>query len=128
MSDADAAPDQIAERFFDAVSAGRIDDVMALYAIDAVIWHNHDGVEQTVAENLQTLTWMATRLGGVEYTQVRRSVTNPGFVQQHVLVATNRRGERVEVPACVVGTVRDGLITRIDEYLDSVHVSRLTGR
>lgn len=128
MNDDAAAIDDVATRLFDAIAAGRIEDVRALYAPDAVIWHNHDGVEQTVAENLTTLGWIATHLGDVQYTQVRRRLTADGFVQQHVLMATNRRGERVAVPACIVATVRDGRITRIDEYLDRAHVERITAR
>ncbi len=128
MDETTATTDDVATRLFDAIAGGRIDDVRALYAPDAVIWHNHDGVEQTVAENLTTLGWIATHLGDVEYTQVRRQFTADGFVQQHVLMATNRRGERVAVPACIVATVREGRITRIDEYLDSAHVALISAR
>lgn len=32
------------------------------------------------------------------------------------------------MPACIVATVADGSITRIDEYLDSAHVARITGQ
>jgi ketosteroid isomerase-like protein len=35
---------------------------------------------------------------------------------------------RLEIPACIVGTVNDGQITRIDEYLDSAHVRGLMAR
>jgi ketosteroid isomerase-like protein len=42
-----------------------------------------------------------------------------------VLVVTNRAGRRVEVPACIVATVHDGRITRIDEYFDSAAVASM---
>jgi ketosteroid isomerase-like protein len=57
--------------------------------------------------------------------EIRRSATDDGFVQRHVLVVTNRAGRRVEVPACIVATVHDGRITRIDEYFDSAAVASM---
>jgi ketosteroid isomerase-like protein len=119
---------EVADRLFRAIEAGRIDLVGELYAADAVIWHNHDGVEQTPAENLRTLTWLVDNLTGVRYTGVRRSATATGFVQQHVLCVTNRAGTEVEIPACIVATVEDGRITRLDEYLDSRPIDRLIAR
>jgi ketosteroid isomerase-like protein len=67
-------------------------------------------------------------LGELSYTDIRRSAIDDGFVQRHVLVATNRAGRRVEVPACVVATVRDGHIIRLDEYLDSAAVAAMMER
>jgi ketosteroid isomerase-like protein len=118
----------VADRLFRAIEAGRIDVVGALYATDAVIWHNHDGVEQTPEENLRTLRWLVDNLTGVRYTDIRRSVTATGFVQQHVLCVTTRAGTHVELPACIVAAVEDGRITRLEEYLDSRHIDRLIAR
>jgi ketosteroid isomerase-like protein len=117
---------EVADRFFAAAEAGDIATIEALYAPDAQIWHNTDGVVQSREQNLQTLGWITTNLSDIRYTKVRRSATDDGFVQQHVFEATNRAGQRIEVPACVVATVRDGRITRIDEYLDSAAVALFT--
>jgi uncharacterized protein len=117
--------DEVAGRLFSAIEAGDLDVVRSLYAPDVAIWHNHDGAVQTVDENLRTLTWMTKHLPGVRYTQVRRSTTDSGFVQQHVLVARNRAGRVIQVPACIVADVVDGRITRLDEYLDSAHIAAL---
>jgi len=121
-------PASLAERLFAAVAAGDVDTVRGLYAPDAVIWHNYDGMEQTVEENLATLAWMARALREFRYTEVRRGLTTDGFVQQHVITATNRAGDAVAVPACLVATVADGRITRIDEYVDSVGVAAITAK
>jgi ketosteroid isomerase-like protein len=115
----------VAERLFKAIEAADIDAVKEIYAPDAEIWHNTDGLTQNPADNVRTLTWITTNLGGMAYTQIRRSATEDGFVQQHVLVATNRAGQRVEVPACIVTRIVDGRITRLDEYLDSAVVERI---
>ena len=118
----------IADRFFAAIEAGDIAAVRELYATDAEIWHNTDGLVQTPDDNARTLGWITTNLRDVSYTKVKRSTTDDGFVQQHVLVATNRAGNRVEVPACIVTTIRDGRITRLDEYIDSASVAAIMER
>lgn len=123
-----AAMTAIAESLFAAVAAGDVAAARALYASDAVVWHNFDGVEQTLEENAETLAWMKRALPDFCYTEARLMVTPEGFVEQHVIRATNRRGEQVAVPACIVATVADGKVTRIDEYVDSAHVAQLSAR
>lgn len=116
----------VADRLFGAIEAGDLEAVRALYAPDAVIWHNTDGREQTVEQNLRVLRWVVDHLADRRYEEVRRAPTATGFVQQHVLRCTRAGGERVEVPACLVVTVDEGRITRLEEYLDSAHIARLT--
>lgn len=118
----------VAEQLFAAIEAGDIDAVRSLYATDAAVWHNNDGITQSVDDNIRVLGWMTKHLPGTRYTDVRRAVTESGFVQQHVLVATNRVGQEVSVPACIVADVVDGRITRLDEYLDSAHVALLMAK
>lgn len=120
-----ANADTVAERLFAAIEAGDIDAVRSLYSPDVTVWHNHDGLAQSIDDNLRVLGWMSKHLPGARYTDVRRSATDTGFVQQHVLVATSRSGREVAVPACIVADVADGRITRLDEYLDSAHVAQL---
>jgi len=109
----------VADRFFAAITDGDLEAVSALYADDVVVWHNHDRVEQDKAASLRTLAWVVANIDGFRYADVRRSATDNGFVQQHVARGTNRRGEPVEVPACIVVRIEAGRITRLDEYLDS---------
>lgn len=115
----------LAERLFAAVAAGDIAAVRALYAPEARIWHNVDGIAQTAEENLVVLQWVVTHIRDLRYEDVRRQATDVGFVQQHVLRGTVGDGVAVEIPACIVATVRDGRITRLDEYLDSRHTKVL---
>ncbi|HYD11092.1 MAG TPA: nuclear transport factor 2 family protein [Acidimicrobiales bacterium] len=116
----------VADELFAAIEAGDVDRVREIYAPDAVIWHNNDELEQTVDQNLRVLRWVCDNLADRAYEDVRRHEWDGGFVQQHVLRFT-RDGRRLGVPACIVATVDDGKITRIDEYLDSAHVARITG-
>lgn len=116
---------EVARRLFTAIEAGSIDTVSELYTEDACIWHNTDGVTETRHENLRTLGWVVENLESLRYTEVNCQATPTGFVQQHVLRATTSTGAVVELPACIVATLDDGRISRIDEYLDSAHVARL---
>lgn len=116
----------VAERFFAAIEAGDIDAVQGIYAPDAVVWHNNDGVEQTVEENLRVLRWVVRNVADRRYEEVRRHRTDGGFVQQHVLRGRAPNGAALEMPACIVCAVEGGRITRLDEYLDSAHAAVLT--
>lgn len=123
MSD-DAAMRALAKRFFDCVEAGDVDGLVACYAPDARIWHNTDRQEQSPADNGKTLKGMVTRILDREYGDRRVEVFPSGFVQQHVLRGTRKHdGARVELPACIVCAVKDGKITRLDEYFDSAGVA-----
>ena len=117
----------VADDIFGAIEKGDVEGVRATYAPDATIWHNFDGIDQTVEENLRVLAWMVRTFTARSYDEVRRHEWDTGFVQQHVLRVTKQDGTVVEVPACIVATVADGKITRIEEYLDSAQTARLAG-
>jgi len=109
----------LADRFFAAVCGGDEATLTELYSPDARIWHNDDGQEQTVAENLRTLRWLSRTLEDFRYEDIRRYSLADGFAQQHVLRATLPGHGALEVPASLFVRVENGLITRIDEYVDS---------
>ena len=115
---------EIAERFFRAIEAGDVEAIRAIYAPDAVIWHNNDGLEQTVDENLRVLSWVAANLKNRHYRVKRRAAIPGGFLQQHVLEAETANGP-FAMPACIVVEIKDGRISRLDEYLDSGHTAAL---
>ena len=115
----------VADRFFAAIQRADLDGVRAIYAPDAQIWHNHDGVTQDVAANLRVLGWVVRNVAGLRYEEVRRTATPDGFVQQHVLRGKAPNGKPLEVEACIVCRVEAGRITRLDEYLDSAQIAAL---
>jgi ketosteroid isomerase-like protein len=117
----------LCERLFAAITAGDTEAVRAIYAEDAVIWHNNDGLEQTPEENLRVLRWVVRNVKDLRYEEIRRHETPTGFVQQHVLRGMAPNGTALEIPACIVCTVKDGRITRLEEYLDSAHTAALVG-
>ncbi len=118
----------VAERFFAAIARADLDAVRAIYADDAVIWHNNDGLAQSREENLAVLAWVVKNIAELRYEDVRRFPTADGFVQQHVLRGRAPSGAPLDVPAAIVCRVANGRITRLDEYLDSAHIKPLLER
>lgn len=114
-----------AKKFVDAIQAGDTDTVRACYAPDAKLWHNTDGIEQTVDQNMKVLDWFIRTLPDRYYRVLRREALPDGFLQQHVLEATLPDGTRWAMDACVVVKIENGLITRLDEYLDSAQSAKL---
>jgi len=118
-------PLQLAERLFAAITGGNVEAVREIYASDAVVWHNNDGLEQSADDNLRVLRWVVTNIRNLRYEKVRRQRTDSGFMQQHVLRGTAPNGHELTIPACIICTVHDGRITRLEEYLDSAHIAPL---
>jgi len=115
----------LADRIMRAIETGDREAVAACYAPGARIWHNFDGVEQTVEENLRALAWVEKRLGARKYRIVARHAFDGGYVQQHELTGTLANGEAFSMPACLVVQVKDGRIARLDEYLDTAQSRKL---
>jgi ketosteroid isomerase-like protein len=111
----------LADRLMGAIEKSDLETARSCYALDARVWHNFDGITQTIDENLKTLRWMDKRLTNRRYEVLSRHVFEGGYVQQHVLHGTLGNGEPFSMPACLVVTVTNGKIARLDEYLDSAH-------
>lgn len=88
------------------------------YAPDMRMWHNAFQEEMSGEEHIKLMerTYFHKYLNP-KYIDIRIDLFNGGFVQQHVLTAHFANGAEVRLPICVVGYVKDGRITRINEYL-----------
>ncbi len=120
----------VVDRLFAAIEAGDVEGVRACYTDDVAVWHNFDQQSQTASENLTTLTWMVGRLGERRYEIVRRELLGDGrsVLQQHVLHGTvTATGARLQMPAAMIITGRDGRICRLEEYLDTAQAAVLRG-
>ena len=115
---------ETADRLFSAIERGDVAAIRDIYAPTAKIWHNNDGLTQTVDANLAVLGWVVANILELAYTEVRRNPTPTGFVQQHVMRGRLKSsGKEFRLPACIICEVEDGRITRLDEYLDSAHTA-----
>jgi ketosteroid isomerase-like protein len=114
---------ELMDRFIAALEAADVEGARACYDPDATIWHNFDGLEQTVEENLATLGWLHQTVDNVRYADIRREPLEGGVLQQHVLEGIVN-GRPVSVPSCVVVRIVGGRITRLEEYLDPAPILR----
>lgn len=117
----------LAEEFLAAIVAGDSDRVLSMYAEGATIWHNFDDVDQAPAENVKTLRALHRLIPGFRYDEVRRTLLPDGYWQQHVLRATTANGD-LNMPAALRVYVREGKISRLEEYLDPAPFSAAIGR
>jgi ketosteroid isomerase-like protein len=113
---------EVADRLFSSIEKQDIEALAELYAKDAVIWKNYNEIEIPAQSSLAFLKGVADYMEDIHYKNVRRSVFEGGFVQQHYFTGTIREsGDALSIPVCVIAQVEDGKIKRIDEYLDSAH-------
>jgi ketosteroid isomerase-like protein len=118
---------ELCDQLFSAIMRGDVEAIRGIYAEDAVIWHNDDKTEQTPDENLRVLRWVTRNITDLRYEEMRRHETPTGFIQQHVLRGIAPNGAPLDIPACIVCTVVDGRVTRLEEYLDSAQTAPLRG-
>ena len=104
----------------------------ALWSEDIVIWRQGGGRERDKGRGLKVIAWFVESTADRSYEILDRRFFDGGFVQQHIVHATVAGPDGTDTPlsfrACLVVTVgADGLITRIDEYLDPADLAPLTG-
>jgi ketosteroid isomerase-like protein len=114
-----------ADRFMAALDAGDAGRVREFYAPGATVWHNFDNVDQPLDENLKLLEWMVRKAPSRRYRVLRRELVPGGWFQQHVLEAELPGGRSMTLYACCVITLKDGLIRRIEEYVDPAQAAVL---
>jgi ketosteroid isomerase-like protein len=114
-----ATPSEIAAALHVALETGRVDNLAPLLADDAVVWHNSDRRALTKDQALPRIGGAARVAQAVHVEVVNRQETPDGFVEQIVLRGTvGVNGSPLELHNCLVVSLRDGLVTRIDEYVD----------
>ena len=115
--------DEVADAVFEAIENGDVETLACLWADDIEVWHSNDGIVQDKSQNLAVLGWMIENTHSIEYRDIVRDDTSAGFVQRHVLGLTFGGGRTADLPIAIFASVRDGQVTRIDEYVDSAHVA-----
>ena len=110
---------ELCETFFDAYQDRRVDILERVLADDCVIWHNVFGRDTTKEDNLSRYH---DSYGGQRRRTYDDRIVNTfhdGFVIQYQLHGVMTNGHTGSLWICIVARVRDGRITRIDEYMDS---------
>ena len=115
-----ATHDQMAAALDAALTGGDPDGFVALLAPGAIVWHNHDRKEVDARENMAAIGMLGQLVENLKNERVLLSPTDGGFVLQFVVRGSVRSsGNDFEMHNCVVVTTTDdGMISRIDEYVD----------
>jgi ketosteroid isomerase-like protein len=119
---------ELCETFFDAYEHKRADILDSLYSDDCIIWHNVFGKDTTRHANIAAMR--------IDKGQRRRTyddrtidVFHDGFVIRYSLNGVMHDGHvGPALSIAIVGRVRNGKITRIDEYMDSSKFAAWGGR
>ncbi len=114
----------LARELMQRLQAGDAEGALALYRDDVVVWRNLDQRELAKKQVGRILRFLVG-LRELRYADVRILPTPEGFLQQHTLCCVAPSGEPVAVPACMVARVEDGLLTRVDEYMDGAAMAPL---
>ena len=117
MTTGQASIEAVADRFFAVYAAADEDGIREVLAPDFEGWSSSFGGRDLTVDSLVAgAKWEADNID-MTLDEVRRHVTNNGFVRQFVIRLTDAEGAPVEIPGCLVALVADGRITRFDEYL-----------
>ena len=116
----------IADRLFAAIEAGDGATLADLWSDDVTVWRLGGGPARDKARALKVIAWFVDSTTDRRYEVLDRQIFEGGFVQQHTLHAVDATGAPLSFRACLVVRVSmDGLITRIDEYLDPADLAPL---
>jgi ketosteroid isomerase-like protein len=116
----------VADRLFSAIEAGDVDAVAAMWSDDVTVWHAGDTRPSEKARAMRVIEWFVSATADRHYDVLDRRTFGGGFVQQHVLHGTARDGTPYSLRVGIIIVVgRDGLISRIDEYLDPADLAPL---
>jgi ketosteroid isomerase-like protein len=110
----------VADKLGDAIASRDADKIRAIYADDVVIWHPAFDQEMDKVENSGLLARVFELASDLKYENIRRHPIDGGVIQQHVLTGAFTDGEPLpRLQVCMIIKVRDGKITRIEEYFDA---------
>ena len=116
----------IADRMFAAIESGNGAQLAALWSDDVTVWRQGGGPVRDKPRALKVIAWFVDSTADRRYEVMDRQIFDGGFVQQHVVHAHDSGGAPLAFRACLVVRVNpDGLISRIDEYLDPADLAPL---
>lgn len=116
---------ELAHAIFNALDDGKFDHFKSFFHDDAVIWHNFDQAEQSISNTVNVLHEARSLVSKFSY-QDRHYISLPdGAMVQHVLRVVRKDGTLGEVPAMLRIFVRDGRVSRVEEYLDKTNANEL---
>jgi ketosteroid isomerase-like protein len=117
---------EVADRLFAAIESGDADTVEKMWDDDVLVWKSAEPEDQVKTRALRVIFWFMGTTAERRYEILDRQFFDDGFVQQHILHATSRKGGSIALRVCIVIKLgANGLITKIDEYFDPAELEPL---
>jgi ketosteroid isomerase-like protein len=111
-------PDEVVDTYVRASETADVELMRSILAPGAVLWHNFDEVERDLAAGLEQMPKLHERFADVHFETVERHAIPDGIVIRQILRGTVRAtGNAFASHLCKFIRVRDGKLTRIDEYV-----------
>ncbi len=110
--------ESVLDRFYAALAAKDLDAMLNLCAPEARFWHNFDCVAQTLEQAASAWQQLFAGVEAMQLLDIRRSTVDDGLVQRHMFVMKLADGTCIGKPCCLFVSAENGLLTRIDEYID----------
>ena len=111
---------RLCHALFDALETGDVDGVAECYAPDMTMWANFTMTESSREENLAAITAGKAMLRRRTYDDRQIHTFHDGFVAQYTCTVVTHQGQRIPLASCLVGTVHEGKIVKLEEYTDSL--------
>jgi ketosteroid isomerase-like protein len=108
----------VIERLYDALARGDIAAARACCSPDAVVWHSFDQIALDLDATVRGWEQLVAGFPERAFADVRRTPTPDGWVVRQLMLGRTVTGVRLAWPLCAWITLRDGLIARLDEYID----------
>jgi ketosteroid isomerase-like protein len=109
----------IAEAIGRSVATRDLGIARSLFAPGATVWNAMGDATMTVQDGLRLLQAVLDVTSELSYTDVRVTPTAQGYLDQHYVHVVMKSGQHIRFPAIMVVTINDGLITRLEEYIEA---------
>jgi ketosteroid isomerase-like protein len=120
----DTTTRRVCNELFDALERGDVHTIDRLYAPDMTMWFNVSNEEISREDSLQAIADGAGLHRRRTYDDRQIRTFHDGFLAQYTCRVVGKDGRAVPLSACLVGTVYDGQIVHLAEYLDLGRVRR----
>lgn len=115
---ANAEYQEVAEKWCSLLANKDSAILREIYHENAETWHNYDRKNMTMQEITELVGVIFSTFKEMSFQNIQRSFIENGFVQRHDIVGTHVNGAPLNIAACVFVTVKDGKISRLEEYID----------
>ena len=109
---------EVAEKWCSILTKRDAAILSEIFYEDAEVWHSYDQKTMTMQEITEAVDVVFSAFKEMGLKNIQRSFIENGFVQRHNIVGTHVNGAPLNVAACVFVTVKDGKISRLEEYID----------